>query len=173
MAKRQVFWVHPTSYTYRVDEPEKLLETLWVERPGWGYLMRSDLWLSRECSEEELLSKGYREMVPVADGQASLCPFCRMYICDIPGYLVEKHMAECGGGRGEPYALLENAINEQRRVIHERRILEAIQRAKEELEEAERRERFDRIREEQLERQQQKDRKKRLKEEVRDQLRNR
>lgn len=170
MSEKQAFWVHPTSYTYTTEEPERLLETIWVERPGWGYLKARDLWIRRECTLEELLEEGYVERKPVWDGTVTVCRQCGMYISGIPGLLVERHLAECAGGAEDFTKLEENLISQQRILQHQKKILEEIRRAKEEQEEAERRERFDKIRDEALLRQQQKDRKKRLKEETRNQL---
>jgi hypothetical protein len=167
----QAMWIHPSTYTYRSDEPENLLDTLWVERPGWGYLLRRDLWLRIECSAEDLIRQGYVEMRPLSEGEVSFCPFCHMYICAIPGYLKEKHFLACGGG-GENLLAMEDAmISEQRRLMYERKISEQKRREKEELEEMERKERFDRVKEEAQARQLSKDRKKRLKVDTKELLR--
>jgi hypothetical protein len=165
-------WIHPATYTYREDEPESLLETLWVERPGWGYLLRRDLWLRTEAAAQELVRQGYVPMSPRTDGDVSFCPFCRMHICAIPGYLKEKHFLECGGGGENHLAIEDSMISEQRRLMYESKILAQRQREKEELEEMERKERFDRIKEEAQSRQLSKDRKKKLKQDTRDLLRN-
>ncbi len=171
MKRLRHMWIHPATYTYREDAPENLLETLWVERPGWGYLLRRDLWLKTESSAEELVQDGYVQMNSQTDEEVSFCPFCRMYICAIPGYLKEKHFLECGGG-GENHLALEDAmVSEQRRLLFERKILAQRQREKEELEEMERKERFDRVKEEAQTRQLSKDRKKRLKEYTKEFLR--
>ena len=42
------------------------------------------------------------------------CPFCDMYICEIPGYLVQKHLAECGGPAENWQPIEENLISDQR-----------------------------------------------------------
>lgn len=163
-------WIHPATYTYRSDPPENALETLWVERHGWGYLLRRDLWLRVDASPEQLDEEGYEALRPDTDAEVSVCPFCRMHICGIPGYLKETHFAECGGSGEDHLALEDSMISEQRRLIYERTILERRQRELEELEEAERKERFDRIKDEAQARQLSKDRKKRLKQETRDLL---
>ncbi len=86
---------------------------------------------------------------------------------------MHKHIAECGGGAGEGRALEETLIQAERMKKYEQKILADKLREAAELEEMERRERFDRIRDEQLSRQLQKDRKKRLKEQTREELRKR
>ena len=164
-------WIHPATYTYRMDQPENELDSLWVERPGWGYLLRRDLWVNVDVSAEELRQQGYEEMRPETDEQVSYCPFCHMYICDIPGYLQEAHFLECGGSGEDPLALEDSMISEQRRLMFERTVMAKRRRELEELEEAERKERFDRIKDEAQARQLSKDRKQRLKKETRELLR--
>ena len=164
MAGKERYWVHAASLTYREDPPEKLIETLWVQRAGWGYLKRRDLWVLKECSREELVAQGYALRRPVPDEEVLNCPHCGMYICSIPGYLVHKHIAQCGGGAGEGQAMEEALIQDQRMKRYAQKILAEKLREEAELEEMERRERFGKIRDEQLSRQLQKDRKKRLKE---------
>ncbi len=173
MAKKRTYWIHAASLTYREDSPEKMIETLWVARAGWGYLKRRDLWVARESTVEELVAQGYAPRRPPSDEEVSLCPRCGMYICSIPGYLVHKHATECGGGAGEGSALDEALIQAERLKKYEQKILADKLREAAEQEEMERRERFDRIRDEQLARQLSKDRKKRLKEETRQELRKR
>jgi hypothetical protein len=173
MIKKQTIWVHASSYTFRLDEPERILETIWTERPGWGYLRRRDLWVRRECSVDEMQKEGYVLRVPVSEDGARTCPHCTMYICGIPGFLVKKHIAECGGA-GDTWTKLEAmVIDEQRVRIHEANLLAEKLRMEKEMEEAERRERFERIREENVARQRGKDRKARLKKETREELRKR
>jgi hypothetical protein len=166
MPTKQSFWVHPASFTYRTDKPYKLIETLWVERPGWGYVRRRDLWTERECSLKELKDEGYRLRRPDSDDLVRHCPFCGMYICEIPGYLVQKHFSECGGSAENWQAIEETLISDQRMKKYEAKIL--AQKAQElaDLQDAEKRERYDRIKEEMSLRQLQKDRKKRIKEET-------
>jgi hypothetical protein len=167
------FWIHPATYTYRFDEPERMLETLWCERPGWGYLRRRDLWLRVETTAEELDRQGFVPRLPPAEDGARLCPYCGMYICGIPGFLVEKHLGECRGGEENWMRLEDILIDDVRRTRYERKILEQQLREQAELAEAEKRERFDRIREENAARQQSKDRKARLRRETKEELRNR
>jgi len=150
-----------------------MLETIWSERPGWGYIRRRDLWIRKVASVEEMQRAGYVLRVPVSEDGAQTCPHCGMYINRIPGFLVKKHVAECGG-LGENWAKLEEAvIEEQRLKIHEANLLAEKLRMEKEAEEAARRERFDRIRDDNLSRQQSKDRKARLKRETREELRRR
>jgi hypothetical protein len=164
-------WIHPATYTFRTDQPDNPLETLWVARSGWGYLLRRDLWLNIDASAEELIREGYEAMKPLTDGEVSLCPYCRMYICGIPGYLREQHFSACGGSGEDHLALEDSMISEQRRLMFERQVLARRQRELEELEEMERKERFDRIKDEAQARQLSKDRKKRLKDLTRETLR--
>jgi hypothetical protein len=150
-----------------------MLETLWVERPGWGFILRRDLWTRRECSEAQLITEGYvRRNTPSAEN-AKVCPSCNMYIDGIPGSLVAKHMSQCRGGAEDSSKIEETLIQDQRMKMYERKL--RLQREQElaELLEAERRERFDKVKEENLARQQGKDRKARLKREAREQLRKR
>jgi hypothetical protein len=167
-------WIHPASYTYRPDEPERMLETLWCERPGWGYLRRRDLWTESEASAEELERQGFvrREPVSEEDG-ARLCPHCGMYMSSIPGFLTVRHLAECRGGEENWMKIEEMLTEDVRRKRYEGAILEAKLREQSELAEAEKRERFDRIKEDQATRQYAKDRKAKLKRETKEELRNR
>jgi hypothetical protein len=169
----QSLWIHPASYTYRFDRPERMLETLWCERPGWGYLRRRDLWIEVEAAAHELHGQGLVMREPLAENGARLCPHCGMYICGIPGFLVEKHLAACRGGEENWMRIEEFLVEDMRRKRYERQILALKLREEAELAEAERRERFDRIREENAARQQSKDRKARLRRETKEELRNR
>lgn len=173
MSRQRVIWVHPASYTFRLDEPERILETIWGERPGWGYLRRRDMWVQKECTVEELQSQGYVIRVPVSEDGAQTCPHCRMYICDVPGFLVRKHLTECGGTGDDWYKMEEGAVNDQRLRVHQARLMAEQLRIQKEMEEAERKERFERIREENVARQHGRDRKARLKRETQEELRRR
>jgi hypothetical protein len=166
MGAKQSFWIHPATFTYRADKPDKLIETLWVERSGWGYVRRRDLWTQSDRSSEELRAEGYTLRLPDSDDRVRLCPFCGMYICDIPGYLTQKHFSECGGSAENWQAIEESLISDQRMKRYEAEIMARKLQELAELQEAEKRERYDRLREEMALRQQQKDRKKRLKEET-------
>ena len=172
-ATDQVFWVHPASFTYRFDEPEQVLETVWIAHPGWGYLRRRDLWIRREGSVADLMAQGYLERKSLSHEEVSICPFCRMYICSIPGALVQKHFAKCGGNVEDWLKLEQEVIEDVRRKNYEKAVLEARMQELAEQEALERKERFERVREELAQRQLEKDRKKRLKEETRKELRNR
>lgn len=167
----QTLWIHPASYTYRSDYPERMIETLWVERQGWGYLMRRDLWIPTDLSVEELEAQGYERWTPPGKDDAFRCPSCGMYICRVPGYLARKHIQACGAG-GEDWQKIEDAmISNIRMEMYHQRLLEEKRRELEEQMELARQERFDRIREEQQARQLAKDRKRRLREETREKLR--
>lgn len=169
--RKRTIWVHPASYTFSLDEPERILETIWGERPGWGFLRRKDMWIKQETTVEELLGKGYVLKNTASAGGACACPTCGMHIEGIPGNLVAKHMSECAGA-GEDWQSLENTVIDEVRIkLHLAKILAEKLRIEKELEEAEKRERFERIREENLARQRQKDRKARLKRETREELR--
>ncbi len=174
MTQDKTFWVHPGSYTFRRDRPEKSLETVWTAHPDWGYIRRRDLWVMRECSVEEIQREGFIERKPLASEEVRTCPYCRMYISSVPGYLVSKHITECGGGGEENWRRLEESVVSDKRVREfEARIIAERLRKQKELEEMERKERFERIRDEQIARQVAKDRKRRLKEETKETLRKR
>ncbi|MBI5248469.1 MAG: hypothetical protein HY912_03145 [Desulfomonile tiedjei] len=173
MPKEDIYWVHPASFTYRLDRPEKPLETLWTARKGWGYIKRRDLWIEKHCTLDELVHSGYEELKPADHQSVRICPYCRMFISDIPGSLVNKHLLQCKGG-GENWLALEDAIIHGIRVRqYENKILALKLREQQEMEENEKRERFDRIREDAQTRQLSKDRKKRLRQETKEELKNR
>jgi hypothetical protein len=173
MGKQQSLWLHPASYTFSLDAPEKLMETIWAERPGWGYIRRRDLWIEKVCSVEEIQAQGYVRKKPVDGEEVKVCPHCGMYVCSIPGALLGKHLSECKGGH-EDWKILEDAIiQDQRRRNFEAGIMAARLREQEEQEHTEKRERFDRIREEQVARQDAKDRKKRIRRETREEFKRR
>lgn len=109
---------------------------------------------------------GFIELNSQSDGEVTRCPHCGMLICGIPGGLVSKHAAACGGGEEKWQKLEELLITDQRMKWIEARILARILKEKAEREEAERKERFGKVREEMLARQQAKDRKKRIKEQT-------
>jgi hypothetical protein len=173
MTSEHTTWIHQATLTYRLDPPERTLETLWCERPGWGYLRRRDLWIATDFSPEELEAWGYVPRESLSEDGAQCCPYCDMYICSIPGALVAKHFSECRGG-GENWQKIEDILTEdQRRRKYEARILAEKLRLENELAEMEKRERFDKIKEEQAVRQLQKDRKARLRRETKEELKSR
>jgi hypothetical protein len=173
MTREQTVWVHQASFTYRFDVPEKPLETLWSARKGWGYLRGKDIWVQKQCSLEELHKLGYEPFKPLGDPSVKVCARCGAYMCDIPGSLVSKHIAQCRG-IGEDWLAIEEAITHDIRVRqYEAKIMAARLREQQELEEGEKRERFDRFRDDAQSRQLAKDRKKRLKKETKEELRNR
>jgi hypothetical protein len=173
MPKQQTFWIHPASLTCRLDSPDPLLETVWVERQGWGYLRRRDLWIKRDCSLEELESEGYVLRKTPGDEDVLVCPYCRMYMQTIPGSLVQKHIAACRGGNEDWQKLEDALISDQRMQAYEAKILAEKLREEAELADAERRDRYDKIREGNVARQTRKDRKKRLKEETKEEWKTR
>jgi hypothetical protein len=173
MLKQQTFWIHPASFTCRPDRPEQVLETLWVERQGWGYLRRRDLWIKRDCSLEELQAEGYVLRRPPGEEDVVACPHCGMYMQSIPGSLVHKHVAGCRGGNEDWQKIEEAMITEQRIMAYEAKILADKLREEAELADAERKGRYDKIREGMLTRQAMKDRKKRIKEETKEEWKNR
>jgi hypothetical protein len=173
MSPIQTIWVHPASYTYSVDDPPNLLETLWCERPGWGYLKRRDLWIRKEVDLQEIISAGYQPRRPASEHGVSVCPFCKMYMSSIPGSLVNKHKSECGGSAEDWQALEEGLITDIRMRKYEQKIADEKRREQEELVDAERRDRQDKIKEGLVARQLGKDRKRRLKQETKEELRNR
>ncbi len=168
----EILWIHPATFTYRRDAPQKVMESLWVDRRGWGYLRRRDLWIKVTDSVERLETMGYEEIsLPGTPGVAT-CPYCRLYVSGIAGAFLKKHIAACRG-TDNGSALDEMLIDDIRIRRHEERILQAKLRAIQEQEEQERRQRFEKVREEQLAAQVTKDKKKRMKEETRQELRNR
>jgi len=173
MNEQQTFWIHAASFTYSREEPDRFIETIWAERPGWGYIRRRDMWIKKNCSPEELDTKGFVLRKPADDEDVCLCPYCGMYICSVPGSLVRKHLLECGGGMEDWRKLEEIVIQEQRIKKYEAQLLARRQRELEEMEEEQKRERFEKVRDEMVSRQQAKDRKKRLKEETREELKRR
>jgi len=131
------------------------------------------MWVENESSIDELTGQGYEPVKPLTDGEVQVCPHCFMYIDSIPGHLVRKHSAECSGG-GEDWKKMEDImIQDQRLIRHERKLREERRRLLAEQEEAERRERFERIRDDNAARQQAKDRKARLRRQTREELRRR
>jgi len=173
MTSGQTIWVHSATFTYRLDAPEKIIETLWCERAGWGYLRRRDLWIATDFSAEELEARGHVLRDPLSVDGAQCCPYCGMYICSIPGALVAKHLFECRGGAEDWQKIEEILIEDQRRKRYEKKIAAEQLRLETELAELEKRERFDKIKDEQTVRQLQKDRKARLRRETKEEWKSR
>lgn len=171
--REKEIWIHSASFTYRVDEPGRLFETVWAERPGWGFIRRADQWIKTNQSEKELLSQGYVLRKPLSDEDVKVCASCGMYLCSIPGWLENQHLSECSGSGTDQRKLDEMVLDEQRIKRFEEKIRMKALQEKLEREAEEKRERTERMREEMLVRQMAKDRKKILKEEARDQLKNR
>jgi len=173
MNEPQTVWIHAASFTYSHDRPDRLIETIWAERPGWGYIRRRDIWMQKECSPQELDANGFVLRKPLSDEEVRFCPYCGMYICSVPGSLVRKHLAACGGSM-EDWRKLEEMVIQERRVRNfEAQLAARKQREMEEMDEEQRRERFEKIRDDMLSRQQAKDRKKRLRDETREELKRR
>jgi hypothetical protein len=173
MQGKRTVWIHASSYTFRLDKPDRVLETIWCERPGWGFMRRRDIWTVRQCMIQDLIRDGYVLRKPISaesEDSAITCSTCGMYITGIPGNLVRKHIAECSG-RGEDWKRLEETVIDAVRLkSYQSKILAERLRIQREQEEAEIRERFDRIKEENLARQRQKDRKARLRRDAREEL---
>ncbi len=131
------------------------------------------MWIAVHSTLEEIQAKGYVARKPASDDNVMICPSCGLYICDVPGYLIQKHRQACDHSGDDWGALEEAVINEIRVSKHYPRILAEKLREQAELEEMEKRERQEKIREEYFARQTSKDRKKRLKAEARETLRNR
>jgi len=171
--KQQIFWVHQASRSYRRDRPDRFLEFIWRAHPAWGYIRGKDLWVSRECREDELIAEGLLEIRPETETDSGRCRHCGMLMNLVPGAFVRKHFSQCGGG-SEDWSRIENfIIDEKRMKDYEARLRDAALRKQREREELEKQERLDRAREEFQARQQAKDRKRRLKEETKEALRKR
>jgi hypothetical protein len=164
-------WIHPGSYTYRNGPPEKLLETIWRETAGWGYLKCRDMWIRYDGAPTQLREMGYTRMKDASDLGVSVCRTCGLYMIDIPGSLVGKHRAQCSGLSENWNTIEETIITEQRRRMFEAKISAERLRLIAEREEQEKRERQEKIKEELLAKQLQKDRKSRIKREAREILR--
>jgi hypothetical protein len=111
-------------------------------------------------------AQGYVQRKPLSDEEVTVCPSCDMYICSIPGSLVLKHLFECGGVTEDWLRIEQEIVEDVRRKNYEAAILEERMREQAEQEAIERRERYDRVREELLQRQLDKDRKRRIREET-------
>lgn len=169
----QTLWIHQATFTFTDKEPSVQVEALWVAHPGWGYLQRKDLWIKVQDDPAHLESRGFVRLPENGETPCIECPHCGMRIFSIPGYFISKHRGICGGGEEDYYAMEEQLISVQRLKWYEAKLERERLRLEKELAEAEKRERFDRIREDQLQKQRQKDRKLRLKEEARKTLRER
>lgn len=165
-ARGRRFWIHQSSFLFRRDKPETMIETVWIAHPNWGYIRRRDLWVSVECSEQELRARGFIERKQPPDEAVTFCPHCGMYISGVPAFLIHKHSSICGGPGQEWLKMEEVMISDRRVAYYEKLIADRLAAEKAEQEAQERKERFDKVREENLARQMQKDRKKRLKEET-------
>ena len=131
------------------------------------------MWIALRASPEAMDRTGFVELNSDSDGDVTRCPHCEMLISGVPGGLVSKHLAQCGGSEEQWQKMEERMITDLRVKWLEEKIIAEMIRIKAEREEAERKERFGRIREEMLVRQQAKDKKKRMREQTRKELRNR
>jgi hypothetical protein len=126
------------------------------------------MWTKKDVDLDELIAAGYQQRKPQSDEGVSICPFCGMHISSIPGSLIGKHRSECGGFGEDWQALEETLISDIRLAAYEKKLADEKLREQEELHEAERRERQDKIKEGLAARQLQKDRKRRLKQETKE-----
>lgn len=136
-------------------------------------MRRRDLWIKRECFLEELVAEGYVLRKAAGEEDVVVCPCCGMYMHAIPGSLVQKHISQCRGGNEDWQKIEDVIISEQRLKVYLAKILAEELKEQAELEDAERRDRYDKIREGMVARQTRKDRKKRLKEETKQDWKNR
>jgi hypothetical protein len=173
MAQSQTVWIHAGSQLFSFEAPDRLLETVWIAHPGWGYLKCRDLWAQAELTQQEIQERGFVRRARVVEGGAMNCPGCGMYIHGIPGYLVRKHVDQCLGNEENPAKMEEQVITQQRIKAYEKKIVDEIIRLKKEQEYQERKERFDKIRQDAMSKQAAKDRKKAMKQRTREELRKR
>lgn len=131
------------------------------------------MWIKRECFLEELVAEGYVLRKAAGEEDVVVCPCCGMYMHAIPGSLVQKHISQCRGGNEDWQKIEDVIISEQRLKVYLAKILAEELKEQAELEDAERRDRYDKIREGMVARQTRKDRKKRLKEETKQDWKNR
>ena len=119
------------------------------------------------------MAEGYVLRKALGEEDVVVCPYCGMYMHAIPGSLVTKHISQCRGGNEDWQKIEDVIISEQRMKAYLAKILAEKLREQAELEDMERRERYDKIREGMVARQTGKDRKKRLKEETKQDWKNR
>jgi hypothetical protein len=163
-------WVHHASGLYCSDTPIRLLETIWIETPGWGYMLRRDLWTYADDFISRPVSSGYKDLESYGKEDLRRCPSCGLLMIGLPGALASSHIASCSDGSRSSLQIDEIMIENRRIKLHEAEVMLRLQREKGEKEEAERRERTEKLRDEVLARLVAKDRKKRLKDEAREQL---
>jgi hypothetical protein len=95
-----------------------------------------------------------------------------MFISSIPGFLQAKHNTTCARPILDDRKIEEAVIDGVRMAKYEQKIIRQRMQEQLEQEEMERKDRQDRIKEEMFSKQQQKDRKKRLRQQTREELRN-
>jgi len=163
-------WVHRASLSYRMDRPAAEWQTLWVFRPGWGYMKRRDIWTAVDLAEENIQKQGFTLLRPASDPEVHICRKCGLYMESVPGTLRKKHQAICGHSPDEGRKLDEIMIEDQRIRIaeHKLRLAEIQKRLEREAEL--KKERFDKIREEITAKQFQRNRRQQLRDEAREQL---
>ncbi|MFC1836773.1 hypothetical protein ACFL2Q_18955 [Thermodesulfobacteriota bacterium] len=159
-------WIHQGTHVYRLTKPERSLETIWTAHPGWGLLKARDMWIHLESNLDEIQARGYIEIDSESDEDSSLCPHCGMFVNSIPGSLLQKHFAECGGPEEDGRKMEEEMVERRRLEHYERKLLLEKLRRQQELAEQAKRDRFERAREQQVAQQKSRDKKKRLKDET-------
>ncbi len=163
-------WVHHASGLCRSDTPIKLIETIWIETPGWGYMLRRDLWTYADDFVSDPVSSGYKNLASFGKEDIRRCPGCGLLMIGVPGALASSHIFSCSDMSRSSRQIDDIMIENRRTRLHEAEVMLRLQREKDEREEAERRERTEKLRDEGLARLMAKDRKKRLKDEAREQL---
>jgi hypothetical protein len=159
-------WIHQASSTFRRDEPARLVQTVWVADPDWGFRVSRDQWITTERSVEDLVKSGYREVGGPDDAGVTVCPHCMTHMQGLPGSLVQKHLQACAGS-GDDWRATEAAVIADCRLKQFEAQIEAEKkRAKEEAAAQEKKERFDRMREEIQKQQLAKDKKRKIREEA-------
>jgi hypothetical protein len=164
-------WIHKASSTFRRDEPVNLIQTVWIADAGWGSHKTRDQWIATEQAAEELQAAGYTELAPPEDPDVVVCPHCMTYMQGVPGSVVQKHLQACGGSGDNWIAMEAAVIADYRLKKFEAQIEAETKRAKEEQAAQEKKERFDRMREDIQKQQTAKDRKRKIREETRRDLR--
>lgn len=166
----RVVWVHRATFSYRLDRPPRKWQTLWVFRPGWGYMKRRDIWTALDLTEEDARNQGFAPLKPASDPEVHVCRRCGLHMESIPGSLRKKHQAACGGNHDEARKLDEIMIQDQRMRIAEQKLRLAEMQKRLEQEAEQKKERFDKIREETGAKQLLRNRRQQLRDEAREQL---
>jgi hypothetical protein len=165
-----VIWIHKASFSYQLERPTSEWQTLWVFRPGWGYMKRRDIWTSLRIPEDDLRKQGFVPLKPGSDPDVHVCKTCRLYMDSIPGFLRQKHHAACARNSEEGRKIDEMMIEDQRIKIAEAKLRQKELHERLEEEAEQKKERFDEIREETALKQESRNRRQRLRDEAREQL---